>query len=146
MIQLLGQVGRPEAVPVLLDVAEKSKWHSVKRAALNALAHFEDDAIGKRIVGMYEKLPLDQNVRPTAINTLTSREAWAGELVAAVSSGVIVKNDVSAEQIERIRQLEDPALTASVEKFAARASSQEKQKEIERVAGILKSGSGDAAA
>jgi putative membrane-bound dehydrogenase-like protein len=146
MINLLGQVGSAEVWPVLLEVAERSQWHSVKKAALVALSHFEDAAIGKGIVEMYEKLPVDQNVRPTAINTLTSREAWAGELLAAVSAGKIVKNDISAEQIERMRQLEDPQLTALLENFGKKATSQEKQKEIERVAEILKGGPGDARA
>ena len=87
LIQTVGQLGTPEAIPILLEVAENSQWHSVKRAALNALVHFEDPAIGKQIVSMYPRLPTDQNVRPTAINTLASRESWAQDLFFGSPSG-----------------------------------------------------------
>ncbi|HEV8607240.1 MAG TPA: PVC-type heme-binding CxxCH protein, partial [Tepidisphaeraceae bacterium] len=146
LIQILGQVGKAEAIPVLLEAAEKSQWHSVRKAAFSALTHFEDGGIGKGIVEMYGKLPGDQGVRGAAISALTSREAWAEELVKGVKSGVIAKADITAEQIERIRQLENPALTAMADATfgAGKASSEEKQREMERVAGVLKTGSGDA--
>jgi putative heme-binding domain-containing protein len=145
LIQIVGQLASPDAIPIFLEVAENSRWHSVQRAAFWALIHFEDPSIGKQIVAMYSRLPTDQNVRPTAINTLTSREIWAQELVRAIASGAIPKTDISAEQIERIRQLENPALTASADAAfgAKKASTQEKQREIERIAAILKTGSGD---
>lgn len=148
LIETVGQVGSPEAIPILLEVAENSQWHSIRKSALGALAHFEDPSIGKQIVGMYGRLPGDQNVRPVAIATLTSREAWAEELVKAVKAGTIPRSDVTAEQVERIRQLESPALTAMADETfgAGRASSEEKQREMERVAAILRSGSGDARA
>jgi len=135
-------------IPILLEVAENSRWHSVRRAALMSLTNFEDPSIGKQVVAMYPRLPEDQNVRPTAINTLTSRETWANELVKAVAASAIPKSDVSAEQIERIRQLENPALTALADSTFGmkKASSEEKQREMERIAEILKTATGDAAA
>jgi putative membrane-bound dehydrogenase-like protein len=145
LIAIVGQLARPEAIPILLEVAENSRWHSIQRSAFNALINFEDPSIGKQIVSMYPRLPTDQNVRPTALNTLTSRESWAHELVKAVASGSIPKSDITVEHLERIRQLEDPTLTALADSTfgAKKATSEEKQREIERLTSILNNGSGD---
>jgi putative membrane-bound dehydrogenase-like protein len=145
LIQTVGQLASPEAIPILLEVAEGSQWHSVKRAALNALTHFEDPAIGKQIVSMYPRLPTDQSVRPTAISTLTTRDTWANDLLKAVAAGTIPKNDLTAEHLERIRQLEDPATTALADSTLGtkKTTSEEKQHEINRIAALLHNGSGD---
>ncbi len=49
-IELLGQVGPPEAAPALLKVALSSQWHSVRRAALAALTRFNDPQVAQAII------------------------------------------------------------------------------------------------
>src|SRR5205085_3469432 len=54
-IELLGQVGEPEAIPVLLDVASNSQWHSVRKAALAALTRFDNPAVSRGILALYQR-------------------------------------------------------------------------------------------
>ena len=58
----------------------------------------------------------------------------------------IAKTDVLPADIERLRQFDDPSLSASVEKVfgkAVHASGAEKIKEVERVKAIVTTGAGD---
>jgi putative heme-binding domain-containing protein len=148
-IELLGQVGKPEAVPVLLSVMEQSRWHSVRIAALAALARFDDASIGKRIVGFFGHLPLDQGVRPAAVATLISRPAWATTLLNAVRSGSIPKSEISPEQLSRLRKSDDKALVALTNEIFGperKPTSAEKLREFERVKRIVLAAPGDVSA
>ena len=145
-IELLGQVGKPEAAPVLLEAARTSRWHSVRRAALAALGRFDDPQIGRDLVASYAKLPADQDVRPTAVSVLVSRPAWAAALLDAIAAGTIPRADLPPEQLERLRQSDDPAVVALTDRvFAkpAQATTDAKAKEVERVKAVLASGPGD---
>jgi len=149
-IELLGQVGPPETAKPLLDVALTSKWHSVRRAALAALTHFNDPAIGTRIVEAYSTLPADQGVRPAAVGTLLARKPWTLALLRGIEGGGIPKEAVTAEQLERLRQTDDKAALALVQKVygqVARPTSRQKADEIARVHRIVTAGpAGDAVA
>jgi putative heme-binding domain-containing protein len=148
-IELLGQVGKPEAAPVLLDAARTSRWHSVRRAAMAALGRFDDPQIGRSIVAAYGQLPADQEVRPTAISVLVSRPAWAAALLEAIADGRIPRADLPPEQLERLRQSEDAAVVALTEKVfnkPAQATSDAKLAEVARVKAVLAGGPGDAEA
>ena len=148
-IELLGQVGRPEAAPVLLDVAVTSRWHSVRRAALAALTRFDDATVGERIVAMYGKLPADQDVRPAAVAALVSRPAWAATLLKAVRAGAVPKADIPADQVARIRGYDDKGLLALADEVLGKEqkpSSEQMLKEFERVKRVVLTAPGDPAA
>jgi putative heme-binding domain-containing protein len=146
-IELLGQVGPPDAAPALLKVALNSKWHSVRRAALAALTHFNDPAIARSLVESYKQLPPDQGVRPAALSTLLSRKPWSIELLKAVEAGAISKSDLSTDQIDRLRQSDDKAVIALMQKVfgqLARPTSEQKEKEMARIKQVVSSAVGDA--
>jgi putative heme-binding domain-containing protein len=147
-LALLGEVGPKEAGPVLLDVALTSQWHSVRRAALTALQRFDDAALGKKLVENYAKLPADQEVRPTAIDVLASRKAWAIALVDAVAAKQIPAKDVATEVIERLALHKDAQLDEQLVKVFGRirATPNEKRQEIEKVKKLLSGASGNALA
>ena len=139
-IELLGQVGPPESAPALLKVALNSRWHSVRRAALAALTHFNDPAIARSIIESYNQLPRDQGVRPAAISTLLSRKPWSIELLKAIETGTIAKSDITADQLDRLRQSDDKAVIALMQKVfgqLARPSSEQKEKEIARIKQVV---------
>jgi putative heme-binding domain-containing protein len=148
-IELLGQVGRSDTANALLDAAGSSRWHSVRKAALAALARLDDPALGERVVRMYPKLPKDQGVRPAAVAMLVSRPIWAAALLKAVEAGAIPKDDVPAAQVDRLRETEDRNVAAMAERIfgkAARATSAELAAETGRVKLVVTSGKGDPAA
>lgn len=96
-------------------------------AAIRGLAQLPDDDIGKAIVKSYRKFHPSE--RPQAISVLCSRPAWATELLGAIGSGAIDRDELSAFQARQIAGLSN----ASVDKLLAknwgqvRASSAEKQ-------------------
>jgi len=138
-IELLGQVGPPQAVATLVDVVRTSQWHSVRRAALEALSRFDDEGLGSKLIAAYDKLPTEQGVRPTAIDVLSRRKGWSAALLAAVAAGKIARTDVPVEVIERIKLHGDASLDAQVHKLwgRTRATPDEKQQQMQRLAGLV---------
>jgi len=148
-IELLGQVGPPDAIAPLLKIALNSKWHSIRRAALGALTRFNDPAIGQSIVAAYANLPTDQGVRPAAISTLLARKSWSLDLLKAIDTGAIPKSDLASEQRDRLQQSADPAVAAMLQKVLGqltRPTSQQKEKEIARIKQALTTGPANAKA
>lgn len=147
-LTLLGEVGKPEAGPVLLDVALTSQWHSVRRAAITALQRFDSAELGEQLVSNYGKLPTDQDVRPTAIDTLAGRKAWSIALVDAVAAKQIPASDIAPEVVERLRLHQDAHLDELLPKLfgRTRTSPEEKLAEVAKIRKLLTSGQGDALA
>lgn len=147
-LALLGEVGKPDAAKVLLDVALSSQWHSVRRAALTALQRFDNPELGQKLVAGYAKLPKDQEVRPTAIDTLAARKPWAVALVDAVAAKQIPASDIAPEVIERLRLHGDAHIDELLPKVfgRTRTTPQEKLDEIAKVRKLLEGASGDALA
>lgn len=147
-LALLGEVGPKDAGPVLLKVALNDQSHSARRAALTALQRFDDAEVGKELIASYAKLPSDQGVRATAIDTLASRKTWTLALLDAVADDTIPKADISAEVIERLRLHGDAELDARLTKLfgRTRTTPQEKLDEIAKVRQLLDGGSGNALA
>lgn len=147
-LTLLGEVGPREAAPVLLDVALTSQWHSVRRAALTALQRFDDVELGHKLIASYDKLPTDQDVRPTAIDVLTSRQTWAIALVDAVADKKISASDITPEVIERLALHGDAHIDELLPRLFGRirTTPEEKLAEIAKVRKLLDGASGNALA
>jgi putative membrane-bound dehydrogenase-like protein len=148
-IELIGQVGRPEAADTLLNVAATTRSDPVRRAALAAIGRFGDPALGQRLVALYPRLASDQAARSTIITLLVTRPAWTTALLTAVESGAIAKPEIPASAVERLRHADDAALAGRAQRIfgnAQRAASAEKQQQIDRIRGIVTSAPGDAAA
>ena len=145
-IQLLGQVGRPDATSALLKCAQEASSHSVRRAALAALGAFDDEQIGAALVAMLPRLPAEEEVRATAVNTLISRAAWTRALLDAVKTETVAKAAIGTEQLQRIREYEDESVVALADALfgRARATSEQKADELKRVADVIARGSGSA--
>jgi putative membrane-bound dehydrogenase-like protein len=145
-IELLGQVGRPEAAQALLTCARSASSHSVRRSALAALGAFEDGGIAAALIEMLPALPPDQDVRATAVNTLISRPQWTLALLERIKSGGVAKTIVGSEQLQRIREYDDEPITALADTVfgRARATNELKARELTRVADVISRGSGSA--
>lgn len=147
-LALLGEVGPKEAGAVLLKVALSDQSHSARKAALAALQRFDEAQLGRDLIASYTKLPSDQDVRATAIDTLAARKTWTLALLDAVSDNTIPKTDITAEVIERLRLHGDAELDARLTKLfgRTRTTPQEKLDEIAKVRKLLDGGSGNALA
>lgn len=146
MLKALGDSGSRDSVEPLLKVARSSQWHSVRRTALQALQNYDEPSIGRTIVSAYDELPSDQGVRPTALEVLSRRAPWAGEMLQAVESGKISKADVPFEVVQRLRLYREANINTAVQKLwgEARQTPKEKQERIGAIAKLLASGKGNA--
>jgi putative membrane-bound dehydrogenase-like protein len=143
-VALLGQLARPGSGEVLLELVAGSKSAAVRRAAMQGLKHFDEPAIGQKIVAMYPAL--DAEIKAAAIGTLTTRANGIVALLKGVEAGVIAKEAIGPEHRARIADQEDKAIEPLAVKVLGqlqRASSAEKEREVERIRRIVSAGGGD---
>ena len=157
-IRIFGEINRPESVPVLLKLMEaNSSSGAIKQAALEALPRYEDPEIGLRVAKAYpDRLRSDPFVRAAALSLFASRTIWAVQLLNAIAreklpgekfiAHTIDKADVPEHIARQLILLHDPTVTATVNKVwpaIGSASSSEKNNQIAKVSGLLKSGTGN---
>jgi putative membrane-bound dehydrogenase-like protein len=143
-VQVFGEVKTTRAVPILLAVADEKTTIELRKAALNSLQLYDDDAIGKKVAGFYSDLPAE--VRPAALNLLASRPAWSLALLSRIDRGQIKFTTMPFDVLARLRAQQDPAVAKLVNKLfpATRpAAKTTHPAEIARVRSIIDSGSGD---
>ncbi|MCR9294103.1 MAG: c-type cytochrome [bacterium] len=98
--------------------------------AAEGLASEADPSIGRDLVDAYGRFhPSD---RPGAISVLTSRPAWAKELLAAVAKGKIDRSEISAFQARQLASLENDEINELLAKHwgQVRVSSEAKRETI----------------
>ncbi|HZU38799.1 MAG TPA: c-type cytochrome, partial [Gemmataceae bacterium] len=114
LIEVFGQIGRPDCVPRLLGLLGPGQPEAVRRAALGALQPFSEPAIADTVLHWYATLPTDLRVRAQTL--LLSRLASARKLIHAVDAGRIPAKDLSFDQVRKVLLFQDPALAQLVEK------------------------------
>ena len=95
----------PKLPPTLLALLDVD---SMRGPALRALATFDDPKTPAAILGLYPKLPPAE--RRDALNTLTSRSAYAKALLEAVAAKSMPASDISADLVRQLRNLGDKDL------------------------------------
>lgn len=134
--------GLAPALQMLLRTPE------LRRQALRALASYDDRTTPQAILEVYAELPAVE--KRDALNTLSSRVAFAKPLLAAVGDGKVPPRDLTADLIRQLRNLESEALDRELVKVwgVARESSADKQREIAKYRQVFRAGGstpGDAA-
>lgn len=114
-VSVVGQSGREDASTRLLALltAEPAEADAIRLAALGALEHFSDRAIGEAVLANYARWPAA--LRQRAIGLLCSRAAWSQLLVAAVASKQIDAMDVSLDQARQMLTHGNAELAAAIE-------------------------------
>jgi putative heme-binding domain-containing protein len=145
LITALGEGTDKASLSSLTDTIASSRWHSVRKAALNALQEFDDDQLGQLILQNYSKLPKDQGVRPTAIDVLSRRKSWSLALLKAVETKTVDRADVPIDVLERMKLYREPAIDRSIAKNwgSLRQPTQQLRDRMAQVQKIATSGSGD---
>jgi len=140
-ITILGEVKAPASVPVLLALVEKTKDESLRKAALGALAPYEDTQIAKRVLADFPKLGNES--RLVALNLLASRAASAAQLVSAVEDGGLAHAQVPLEIVRKIKLFSTDDLPARTEKIwgaAGRSTTAQMTEKIQRLGVMLRDG------
>lgn len=137
LLPLLGEVGEPECVPVLLPFL-RSASPGLRSAALSALQAYRDPAVAQAVV---EALPgFTGSLRTRALSLLTARPQSSLALLEAVDRGILKPADLPIADLQRIAALGDEALTRLLEKHWGKvgaATPGEKQAQISSIRNIL---------
>jgi putative membrane-bound dehydrogenase-like protein len=101
--------------------------------AVRGLALFSDPEIGQKLAGSYRKFSPAE--RPTVIDTLVSRPAFAKALLKDMAAGKIPRADLSAFHARQINAFKDEALSKQLVEVwgELRESAADKKELIEKV-------------
>ncbi len=149
-LRILGEVDVPRCVPVLLAVLRNDRVGAVRQEALAALARYPDAKIGRVVLELYPaRLPEADGVRAAGHNLLASRPAWSRQLLEAIDAGKINPRSLPIEVVQKMQLHRDREVVRLLGKHFGRVrpdSPREKQREILRLARVLRAGKGNAAA
>jgi putative membrane-bound dehydrogenase-like protein len=141
LVELLGQLRRPEAFVLLLELAKSDQDTLLQTAALNALGYVQEPEVAADLLRAYPKL--GPPARDRVLTLLCSRPAWAARLLDAMASKSVNPRDLRPAQVLQLVQLQDPGLTRRVEAVWGRVpgpGSPEKVRRIAEVRGMLPEG------
>jgi putative membrane-bound dehydrogenase-like protein len=114
LIEVLGQTGKPECVPVLLSVLREGRSDALRGAALAALQASTDERIVPAVQEAYPNL--SAGLRSRAQGLLASRPASALALLSMVDAGKIPPKDVPLDLLRSMAGYKDERLTKLLEK------------------------------
>lgn len=144
LIEILGQIGKPDCVPTLLKVFSGGDVDGVRMAALSALQAFPDRQIAETVLALYPKL--SAGLRTRAQTLLCSRPASAIEFLKAVDGGRINSKEVPLDQLQRIALFNHSEINKLVAKHWGKIGGEtagDKQARIRSLSSILRQGKGD---
>jgi putative membrane-bound dehydrogenase-like protein len=145
LVEVLGQSGRPEAVPYLKKFFAEARPPSLQIALLGALQSFVDPEIPALVLTRYSGLA--PAARSRAQSLLSGRPAWALELLRAVDAKRIPSQDVPLDLLLGILEFKDPASKGLIEKIWGKigaATPGEKRAQMASLKHILSTGKGSA--
>lgn len=109
-IQALAQARDAESVPLLIRLLNDKAAYD---AAIIALAAFDNPEIGTELA---QRLPgFKDGNRGLAIDTLSSRKAWADRLIAAITADRIPARELTAAQVRQLLAFNDPQIREVLE-------------------------------
>ena len=144
LIDLLGQVGKPDCLPTLLQTLNDAKTDAVRAAVLTALQPFADPRLTDEVLSLYPKWSAD--LRGRAQSLLCSRAASSLEFLKAVDAGRIAPREAPLDQLRRMALLKNDAIDKLIEKHWGKispATAGEKLTQIRNRGALLSKGGGD---
>ncbi len=109
-LTLLGEVGRPEDVTVLLKCIAAAEPQAVQSAALDALRRFPDDSIATALLQKYSQMNVE--LRSQTRDLLFSRKPWAIRFLKKVDERQFAAEEVTPEQLRVLASFEDQKIDA----------------------------------
>jgi putative membrane-bound dehydrogenase-like protein len=147
LIELLGQAGAAECVPVLLTALAETKSDNLSNALLSALQSFPDGAVTKAVLDLYPRL--SGGPRSKAQTLLLSRPASRLAFLQAVDAGRISSKELSLDQVRQLAAGKDEQIKRLVEKHWGKVAPPPPGAKVARINAILHAlgqRTGDAAA
>lgn len=143
--RIFGEIKAQEALNDLLTIATSKEPVALRKAALVALAAFDQPEIGTKVAEMLTQT--SGEVRTAAFSLLASRASWSLSLVKLVEGGQVAANEIPADTLDRIRVHESPILSDLMAKvFPAKTSTDSSGnfgKRIAEIEAVLKQQTGN---
>ncbi|HTU22685.1 MAG TPA: c-type cytochrome [Gemmataceae bacterium] len=114
LVELMGQVGKSDNVPMLLDLLATAKSDRLRGAVLSALQPFPDERIAERVLALYPRL--SSSLRTRAQSLLASRAASGLALLQSVDAGHIAPRDVPIDRLQRLTTYKDDRIAKLIAK------------------------------
>ena len=110
---------------------------AVQMAAIRGLRRFDHVQTPKLLLGKYASL--DKPLKNAVIDTLSAREDYAYELLAALEAGRVPREHVTPQQARQISNINSAELTDKLSQLwgAVQISSEEQLKKITRIKAML---------
>jgi putative membrane-bound dehydrogenase-like protein len=98
------------ARPLLMEQGPDGK--ELRRQTLGALGRLESPQVGETVLVSYEAM--EPELRPAAIELLTSRSAWAKQLIAAIKENRVPREAISVNHVRKLLSSNDQELVDQV--------------------------------
>ena len=148
-IKLMGEVNQPKSVPVLLKLAEDNNNSvAIRMACFNALRHYGNDDIGKRLANAYNhKIRADLDLRDAAFRLFASRSSWTKSFLSIIYDvKQIKKSEVPLDIIRQFKLLQDDHINMIVNELWPEvkiSTSKEKTAAVLKITEALSGGKGN---
>ena len=110
-VEFLVQTRDSEVPRFLAEVLKNDP--SLHRVILRGMSQFDDPIVPAAVLDAWPML--DPEARRDALNTLASRPAFAKALLDAVRDNRIARDQLSADLVRQVRNLNDPELSQQIE-------------------------------
>jgi len=147
LIEILGQQRPAAALGGLLNRLSDASV-AVRRVALNAVARYEDPAVGGRLAAAYQSsMDSSTGLRPIAVRVMASRASWARTLIAEIDALKIPAELVTPDMVLQMQSHDDQQLNAAIERLwgRVRATPAQKQQQIADLKTLVSQPGGDLA-
>jgi putative membrane-bound dehydrogenase-like protein len=135
LIDLLGQSGKAECVPILLHALAKAKSDNLRSALLTALQAFPEPEVAGQVLTLYPRL--SGTVRSKAQTLLLSRPASRLAFLQAVDAGRISPKELTLDQVRQLVAGKDETIVHLVEKHWGKVAPPPPGAKIARINAIL---------
>lgn len=146
LLGMLSPVGDSSLIEPSLSLLASNQAESVRSAALQVLARFDELRITKKLIDIHQSSTsetLNSQLRDVLLGRASSAKAW----LTAVDRGELAASSTSIEQVRRVALLHDSQLEALVAKHWGKLQSntrEEKLAEVRRLNNDLRAAEGNA--
>ncbi len=145
LLGMLSQIGDPKLLAPSLDLISSNEAESVRAAALQVLARFDEPHVTESLIGYHQSSTsesLNTQIRDVLLGRLSSAEAW----LLAIDRGDVAASSTSIEQVRRVVLLGNSRLDSIVSKHWGMVHSktrEEKLAEVRRLNNDLRAAEGN---
>ncbi len=144
LVEILGQSGKAECAPVLLQLFKRDEPDAVLTATLSALQRFDRPEIATEILQGFSRLK--PALRPMAADLLSSRAEWSVALLQFVENKLMPPSTIRLDQLRRMLLQKDDRIAKLIAKNWGRiapATADETRQRIVALTKTLSKGGGD---